>query len=224
MARAKQAPWNREEERYLTENYKKVKMAELERYLNRSSGSIYAKVNNLRERQKVKEPTKEVQLWTTEEELFVIKNYETMKSKDIAKKLKTTEMRVNNKIGKLREQGVISSYKNSSKKIRGSNIPLNKISVIRTNEAQDELENIAYLNLINEPVNVGLRLTDVKLRLGQTYRVATPKKKGEPQGYFTGVMIQETKVHVTLRNRIGRCETFLKADLLLKEYEIKEVS
>lgn len=127
-----------------------------------------------------------------------------------------------------RERAAIERKKNKNTKIIETKYMSQRsklqLEQQKKKEIREKREEEIYKRLISIPVNEGLQLNKLQVKLGQVYKIATPKKKGEPQGYFIGTLIQETKVHITLKNKNGRCETFLKADLLLREYEIKEVS
>ena len=127
-----------------------------------------------------------------------------------------------------RERAAIERKKNKNTKIIESKYMSQRAKLQleqqKKEELRDKKEEEIYKRLVSIPHNEGLQLNKLQVKLGQVYKIATPKKKGEPQGYFIGTLIQETKVHITLKNKNGRCESFLKADLLLREYEIKEVS
>ena len=67
----------------------------------------------------------------------------------------------------------------------------------------------------------GLDIADVKLKVGQAYKIKT-YYRNEAELY-QGILIQDCGNHAVFRNKNGRCESFLKVDLLL-EHEYKEVN
>jgi hypothetical protein len=91
---------------------------------------------------------------------------------------------------------------------------------------KDEKEEEIFNRLVNEKVVAGVYIKDVKLNVGQAYKVqiAVNKQKGLYVDHFQGVMVQDNKNNIVLKHKRGYCETFLKADLLIGEYKIKEVS
>ena len=80
-----------------------------------------------------------------------------------------------------------------------------------------------YNKLVSKPVIAGVYKKDLKVKLGQLYRIERVKKSVRDWNEFTGKCIHETKDHVTIKNKT-RAETFLKVDFLINEYRIKEVS
>lgn len=185
-------------------------------------------------------------VWTKEEEKFLLENNKTMTNKVIAEKLNRSEGSIKNKI-----------YKQNNKKVR-----VNKKKVFNekdnwTREEEQYLKEnygimtnqslIEQLNTTNYFLNrkadelklmksstarnaerEGLNVYEVKVKIGNKYEVRKNIMGGNKQSriklYFQGELIQETKRHITLRNyKLGRCETFLKVDILLGEYMLKEV-
>lgn len=134
-----------------------------------------------------------------------------------------------------RERAAIERKKNKDMKLINSNTidekylsQRKKMEIERQNKEEEtnkKYEEI-YQRLISIPHNEALQLNKVKVTKGKCYQIkkamAGSNRKKTLKLYFEGELIQETKVHITLRNKVGRCETFLKADLLLREYEIKE--
>lgn len=70
----------------------------------------------------------------------------------------------------------------------------------------------------------GLDIEQIKLLPGKKYKIKIPRREGSTKDqYFYGTLIQDCKNHIVFKNKNGRCESFLKVDLLL-EHEYKEVN
>ena len=125
-----------------------------------------------------------------------------------------------------RERDAIERKKNKNTKIIETKYMSQKDEIKLKQQKKEELRNKKeeeiYKRLISIPENEGLQLNKIKVQLGQVYEIAPPKIRKKEQSCFKGVLIQETKNHITLKNKNGIRETFLKVDLLLKIYEIKE--
>lgn len=85
-----------------------------------------------------------------------------------------------------------------------------------------QLEEITRRMLLEERERIktlGLDKSKLKLNKGQVYKVKwTDRNRVE---VFEGKLIQDTTNHVTLQNKNGIRESFLKVDLLIKnEYEV----
>lgn len=98
----------------------------------------------------------------------------------------------------------------------------------KSNEEKERKDEEAYQRLINEPVDKGIgdKVETLKFQLGREYKVIIrPSGKGNhgEDREFQGKAIQETASHVTLKHKIGYCESFRKADLLIDDYKVKEV-
>lgn len=65
-------------------------------------------------------------------------------------------------------------------------------------------------------------LQKIKYKKGRIYRVSYRIEKFTT-GYFEGELIQEEKNFITLKNKKGLIESFLKADFEIGEKKIKEV-
>ncbi|MSU01894.1 hypothetical protein [Tissierella pigra] len=138
-------------------------------------------------------------LWTKEEEQFVIDNHEKISNREIGEKIDKTLNQVNSKIQHLRKMGLIGKSKMTR--------------VIPKAEKMDmEIE------------DGGLNLSLVKLEIGKEYEVFMPKQESQKlDDYFKGVFIQDTTRHITLKNKLGYCQSFLKADILIGIIKVKEV-
>lgn len=87
-----------------------------------------------------------------------------------------------------------------------------------------QLEEITKRMLLEESIRIqglGLAIADVKLKVGQAYKIKT-YYRNEAELY-QGTLIQDCDKHLVFRGKNGRCESFLKVDLLL-EHEYKEVN
>lgn len=70
----------------------------------------------------------------------------------------------------------------------------------------------------------GLNLSLINLDKCKKYKIKRRKNdKGEYEDHLVGNLIQETKDHVTLRHKLGYCESFRKIDLLIGDYKVEEV-
>lgn len=184
----------------------------------------------------------EYRVWTDEEEKFLIKNYGTMTSDDIAEHLNRDRQSVNGKAYRLRMKGKNIYGKSQDAKIwtKEEEEYIKSNYGVMTTKALAEKLNTTYhllykkaeeLNLtktaiVEKDLGKGLGLKELKVIKGNDYEIKKTmtgsNKQKRMKLCFEGELIQETKVHITLKNKNGRCETFLKADLLLREYEIKE--
>lgn len=130
----------------------------------------------------------------------------------LAEKLGRTKSSLDNKKHQLKNQAKIERKKRELK-AKSSQKDIEK----------EKREQKAYEKLISKPVNAGLRLSDVKVKIGQVYVVENNNSRTKNKNYFKGEVIQITNRHVTLKNSRNLRETFLKTDILMKEYEFKEV-
>lgn len=136
-------------------------------------------------------------VWAKEEEQYIMDNYGKMTYKEMAEKLGKTLTQVNGKIQHLRKRGLVE--KSKIEKV----IP----------EIEKEVE------------GTGLDLTSVNLEIGKEYEAFMPKQENAKlDDYFKGIFIQDTSRHITLKNKLGYCQSFLKADILIKIIQVKEVS
>ena len=92
-------------------------------------------------------------------------------------------------------------------------------------EERDKREEEIFNKIVNEKVVAGVYIKDVKLNVGQAYKVKrkSNEQKNKYVDHFKGIMVQDNKNNIVLKHKMGYCETFLKADLLIGEYKIKEV-
>ena len=144
--------------------------------------------------------------WTKEEEEKLKELCKTLIPPQIAKILGRTARSIYTKIASMEERERVRDKKR-----------------FETAKAKEQFAIDAYNKLINEPVVGGVRKSDIKVKLGQSYRIERVKKSVRDWNEFTGKCIHETKDHVTIKNKT-RAETFLKVDFLINEYRIKEVS
>lgn len=80
-----------------------------------------------------------------------------------------------------------------------------------------------YKELINQPCEKGLELSDLKLDQGKTYKIKIRTNKHNPTKYFIGKLIQNEDRFITLQKENGLVESFLKVDLLrYKNIEVVE--
>lgn len=204
--------WTQEEENYLLEHYKTKPLHKIARKLNRSEIATTARLRtltngNIQDKYGGRSST----WWTEEEEQFLLGN-PNITAREMAKALDRSIDSVNNKRAVLRNPGREIERK-SAEEIKNLEIERDKAAIK------------AYKRLMNESVDIGrLRLSDVKAKVGQVYIVSRNNTRKKSKNYFKGEVIQVTQRHITLKNKNGIRETFLKADILLKEYEIKEVS
>lgn len=85
--------WNKEEEKYLKDNYNIMQYCDIAKYLNRSEGAIRAKCFDLG---LIKNDR-----WTEEEIQYIKDNYDKMTCKEMAKVLKRTTTSIHLKMKKL---------------------------------------------------------------------------------------------------------------------------
>src|SRR5699024_11616833 len=71
-----------------------------------------------------------------------------------------------------------------------------------------------YKELINQPYDKGLELSDLKLDKGKTYKIKRKTNKHNPTKYFIGKLIQNEDRFVTLQKENGLVENFMKVYLL----------
>lgn len=84
----------------------------------------------------------------------------------------------------------------------------------------DERTLQGYNNLINEVDENGIDINQLRLGVGKTYKIKVPHrmKNTVADRTFIGELIQKCDKHYVFRNKAGRCESFLKVDLLI-QYE-----
>lgn len=134
--------------------------------------------------------------WTEEEERFVLHFYGKLSYKEIAEQLNKTRSQVNSKMQYFERHGLIKRNKKKMTKVEK-----------KTTE------------------EMGLDLSLVKLKLGKEYEVFMPKQENAKlDDYFKGIFIQDTPRHITIENKLGYCQSFLKADILMGIVKVKEVS
>lgn len=105
----------------------------------------------------------------------------------------------------------------------------NKIKREKTRERaklaeKKQLDDIAKRMLLEERErikNLGLDLENLKLNIGQAYKIKQTERNRTTT--FEGKLIQICDRHLVFKNKNGRCESFLKADLLL-EHKYEEVN
>ena len=200
----KRKRWTKGEEKYVIENCGKMTYEEMAKKLNRTVNSIKQKTFFLRRSEEGMKKATKYQHWTIEEEEKLIELYETMKPKQICKMLNRPLNSINSKI--------------HSMGLWGGDIGTTKVS-----EEQERLDRQSYVQVISEPVIAGVYKSDVKVKVGQSYQIENMKKRTRQDKYFIGKVIQETKDHITVKNK-ARTESFLKVDFLIGEYKIKEVA
>lgn len=91
---------------------------------------------------------------------------------------------------------------------------------------RDKRDEEAYKKLVTEPKDRGIgdKLNTLKFQKDKKYKIHRRKNdKNEYEEYFTGVLIQETNDHITLKNKAGYPESFRKYCILCGDYKVKEI-
>ncbi|MGJ0847447.1 hypothetical protein ACR77J_12220 [Tissierella praeacuta] len=136
--------------------------------------------------------------WIEEEEKYVLENFGKMPYKEMAEYLNKTTAQINSKMQYFDRHGLIKRDKRRKK----------------THKVNQE-----YVE------EFGLNLSEIKLKIGKEYEVFMPKQENAKlDDFFKGILIQDTPRHITLKNKLGYCQSFLKADILMKIVQVKEVS
>lgn len=102
IERNERTRWKEEETTYLIANYKKLTRNEMAKHLGKSRGVVDSKLSKLFKEGRIKRSTR---TWTKEEDDFVIKNYKTLKPKEIAKELGIDAVKVRAHIAVLKYAG-----------------------------------------------------------------------------------------------------------------------
>lgn len=63
----------------------------------------------------------------------------------------------------------------------------------------------------------------MKYKEGQIYRIATLTGRRKTPNKITGELIHQNKEHFTIQNKRGIRESFLKADIMIREYGITAI-
>lgn len=138
-------------------------------------------------------------IFTKEDEQFIIENLEHMTYKELAEKTKKTTSQIYSKVAYLKSKGIIGKNKKARK-------------------AKQETKEVAGID------DRGLDLNLLKFKIGMEYEVFMDNQVNvKLTDYFRGVFIQDTPRHITLKHKFGYCQSFLKADILMGEIQIKEV-
>lgn len=183
-------------------------------------------------------------LWTEQEEKFLIRNYGVMTSDDIALELGRDRHAVNGKAYRLREKGRKIYGKSQDKKRwtkEEEQYLKDNYGKIQTKEIIENLNTTRYfvyqkaeeLKLkekprIIQPLGDELDLRSVKVVDGKEYEVYKVKfgenKQKRLALHFKGVVIHQNQRHITLQeDKHNIRETFLRSDLVIGEYRIKEI-
>ena len=238
MKAYKTGTWSKEDEDFLIENYEKMTVKEISKHTNRSDIQIRNKVRNLRAKGYELESNKK----GMEEEYNFIRDNIDKTAVEIAMLLNTSASRLYPKIREVKKEPEIVAKLKEIEKLKqekaiernrnrarerywrqiGREINWEEERARKKKEAK-RLQ-IMYNKLISEPVQEGVFKNNLKVKLGQSYEVERMGIAHRDDWLkFRGELIQETKDHITIKNKT-RAESFLKVDFLINEYRIKEVS
>jgi len=149
--------------------------------------------------------------WTVAEDNYVINVYDTTPKKELAEILGVKTQTLRDRYYKLKNGKVGKTKKR-----------LEQIIIKERKKAKADAE---YINkkyaaaIAQDFIKPGLKLDELKLNIGQAYKIKMTDRNRV--AIFEGKLIQDTINHVTLQNKKGIRESFLKVDLLLKnEYEV----
>lgn len=202
----KNKKWTSEEREYIKNNFGKMKVDDIAKKLQRTTSSVNQQVYLMRKSGKNIIKANTCKKWTKEEEEKLKELYKTLIPPQIAKILGRTPGSIYTKIASMEERARVSKKR------------------FEIAKAKEQFEIDAYKKLINEPVLGGLKKSDVKVKLGQTYQITRGPGRilKEEWKEFYGKVIHETRDHFTLKNKT-RAETFLKVDFLIGDYKMKEI-
>lgn len=65
-------------------------------------------------------------------------------------------------------------------------------------------------------------IKNFKYKKDTVYTIDALVRSNLVEDYFEGTLVQDTGLHVTFINKVGRRESFLKVDFLIGDYKIKE--
>ena len=227
--------WTAEEELYLIKNYGKKTPTEIGKQFNRRAGAISCKITQLRKKGLIKERI--AKIWNEVESEFITENYGIVSLDEMARQLGVEKTQLSSRIRFMKEQGypIREQTKLKDKQVKEKQVK-EKVEEVDEEEfkpykrelTEKELEDVKeaqkiYDRMLNEKEVAGVYKENLKVKLGQSYRIERVKKSVRDWNEFTGKCIHETKDHVTIKNKT-RAETFLKVDFLINEYRIKEVS
>ena len=139
--------------------------------------------------------------WTEAEDNYLINVYDTMPRKELAKILGISTQTLRDRYYKLRKGLAGQTEKR-----------MEQIEIKKRKKAK---EDAIYINkryaaaIAKEFIMPGLKLDELKIKKGNQYII----------GNFKGKLIQEADRHCVFRRSDGRCESFLKADLLMGEFK-----
>lgn len=192
----KYAAWTEEDKEFVINNYNKMAASDIAKKLGRNITSIYSQVHTLKGKGYDLKAKTHKMGWSREETQQLKELYTRKSTKEIAKKL---------------NRSVSVVYKKGD-----------ELGLIKKRSS-------VYTKIIDteDDIKKGLNLDDLKFTKGKYYHVRKLRgKQGtqtEGQGDFKGGLIQETSRHITLKGKLRR-ESFLKVDLMIGEYEIREMT
>lgn len=204
----KNKKWTSEEREYIKNNFGKMKVDDIAKKLKRTTTSVNQQAYLMRKDGRDVGKTHTYKEWTKEEEEKLKELCKTLIPPQIAKILGRTAGSIYTKIASMDERTRTRDKKR-----------------FETAKEKEQFDVNAYNKLINEPVVGGVKKSDIKVKMGKSYEVerTTARIFKEDWKKYQGKVIQETKDHFTLKNKV-RSETFLKVDFLIGEYRLKEIS
>lgn len=189
---------------FVLENYENMKYKEMAEICGVTYHSINTVVKRLLQEGKLERKNRK---WTYEEDKYLLDNYKRLDKSVLARKMGMTKKQMMDRHFKLVNE------------ITGRNQLKTKTMLMKEKKEEEKI-NKMYEEIINrkEPKQ-GLDLNDLKFNEGQIYKIKIIDRNKIK--IFEGRLIQDTINHITIQNKIGIRESFLKKDLLIKEeYEV----
>ena len=142
--------------------------------------------------------------WLKEEDDFLLSAYKTVPKEEIADILGTTPSNISDRYFKL-NAGIIGLSPKATARMEETQALRNKKVL--------EQYNKALLKGLEEDRKQGLNFDNLKLNIGQAYKIKQIERNITTT--FEGKLIQVCDRHLVFKNKNGRCESFLKADLMI---------
>lgn len=186
---------------YIKQNYNDKTYAEMAEETGATFNVISKYVGELIKEGEVERKYKR---WSEAEDNYLINKYDTTPKKELAEILGVSTQTLRDRYYKLKK-GLAGKTKK-------------RMGKIATKEKKKAKEDAIFINkryaaAIAQPFETpGLKLDELKVKKGHKYSI----------GHFEGELIQIADRHCVFRDKRGRCESFLKVDLLLGKF--KEVN
>lgn len=196
--KAKRKRWEEWEREYIIKNYGNILIDEMVTHLGVTRDAFYAQIRYLKQKGRIDKGKKSMTIGVFSEK-------ETKKVE--ARRARRERIDRENKI-----------------KLEKERIERAKVRRKRAKEKlEKEMQEIVKKDKENRNYGIRDNLKELSFKKGQVYQVKARIGEGNPiSQFFKGKLIKEYEDFILLEGNFKQC--FMKADLLIGEYEIKEVS